>query len=99
MADAFLTQVDGVTLLFQQYAVLDSNLDQKIAAFCGDMGCDLWSRQTWEEKLRDKMVVICTADVLLQCLQHSFVTLEQINILIFDEAHHAKKNHPYARCD
>ena len=28
---------------------------------------------------------------------HSFITINQINLLIFDEAHHAKKNHAYAR--
>ena len=42
-------------------------------------------------------VIVCTADVLLHCLHHSFLRTEHINFLIFDEAHHAKRNHPYAR--
>jgi endoribonuclease Dicer len=43
------------------------------------------------------MVIVCTAEVLVQCMMHSFITMAQINLLIFDEAHHAKNNHPYAR--
>ena len=43
------------------------------------------------------MAIVCTAEVLYQCLMHSFIAISQINLLIFDEAHHAKKNHAYAR--
>lgn len=65
--------------------------------FCGEMGCDLWSRTLWEKHFNENMVIVCTAEVLRQCLHHSFISIEQINLLIFDEAHHAKKDHAYAR--
>lgn len=90
-------QVDCVTLVFQQHAVLECNLDQKIDRFCGDMGCDLWSREVWKKHFSANMAIVCTAEVLHQCLMHGFITIDQINILIFDEAHHTKKNHAYAR--
>lgn len=86
-----------MTLVFQQFAVLECNLGQKIERFCGDMGCDLWDKRTWEAHLKENMVIVCTAEILYQCLMHSFITIDQINLLIFDEAHHAKKNHAYAR--
>lgn len=89
--------VDCVTLVFQQFAVLECNLDQKIERFCGEMGCDLWNKGIWETHFKENMVIVCTADILYQCLMHSFIALHQINLLIFDEAHHAKKNHAYAR--
>lgn len=89
--------VDSVTLVFQQFAVLECNLDHKIERFCGEMGCDLWDKGTWEKHFQENMVIVCTAEILYQCLMHSFVALDQINLLIFDEAHHAKKNHAYAR--
>lgn len=38
-----------------------------------------------------------TADVLYNCLTHAFIKMTDINLLCFDEAHHAKKNHVYAR--
>lgn len=92
-----LSQVDCVTLVFQQFAVLESNLSHKVERFCGAMGCDLWEKKTWEKHFAENMVIVCTAEILHQCLMHSFITIDQINLLIFDEAHHAKKNHAYAR--
>lgn len=86
-----------MTLVFQQFAVLETNLDQKVERFCGAMRCDLWSKQIWAKHFNENMVIVCTAEVLAQCLMHSFVKMEQINLLIFDEAHHAKKGHSYAK--
>ncbi|OJD12301.1 hypothetical protein AJ78_07077 [Emergomyces pasteurianus Ep9510] len=89
--------VDSVTLVYQQAAVLNANIDQNIDKFCGAMQTDLWSKDTWEKHFSKNMIIVCTADVLNQCLFHSFIQMKQINLLIFDEAHHAKKDHPYAR--
>ncbi|KAK4982257.1 Dicer-like protein 1 [Elasticomyces elasticus] len=89
--------VDSVALVFQQFAVLECNLDHKVERFCGAMGCDLWTKDVWAKHFEACKVIVCTAEVLVQCLMHSFITMEQINLLIFDEAHHAKQNHPYAR--
>ncbi|KAF4632588.1 hypothetical protein G7Y89_g5545 [Cudoniella acicularis] len=89
--------VDSVTLVYQQHAVLKANLDQPMDLFCGDMGVSLWKRKKWEEIFDKNMVIACTAEVLRQCLHHSFISIDQINLLIFDEAHHAKKDHAYAR--
>lgn len=90
-------QVDCVTLVFQQTAVLNCNLNQNVEGFCGEMGCDLWDEKVWMKHFANNMVVVCTAEILHQCLMHAFIAIDQINLLIFDEAHHAKKNHPYAR--
>lgn len=89
--------VDSVQLVFQQHAVLKANLDQPMNMFCGDMGTDLWNEKSWAEHFSENMVIVCTAEVLRQCLHHSFISMDRINLLIFDEAHHAKKDHPYAR--
>lgn len=85
-----------MTLVFQQHAVLKANLDQPMDMFCGDMNTDLWSRAAWEKHFDKNMVIVCTAEVLRQCLHRSFISMDRINLLIFDEAHHAKKGHPYA---
>lgn len=89
--------VDSVTLVFQQAAVLRSNLDQKVAHFYGDLGPDLWDQSTWGRYLEQYLVIVCTAEILCQALLNGHVQIDQINLLIFDEAHHAKKEHPYAR--
>ncbi|KAM5473717.1 Dicer-like protein 1 [Microsporum ferrugineum] len=89
--------VDSVTLVYQQAAVLQNNIAQKMDKFCGAMRTDLWNKEVWEGHFKKNMVIVCTAEVLHQCLLHSFIRISQINLLIFDEAHHAKKEHPYAR--
>lgn len=63
----------------------------------GPMGLDLWGKEIWDKTLSESMVVVCTADILDSCLMNSRVRMENINLLIFDEAHHTKKGHAYAR--
>ncbi|KAK1728887.1 LOW QUALITY PROTEIN: RNase3 domain-containing protein [Colletotrichum acutatum] len=82
--------VDKVSL----HAVLECNLEHTVARYCGDM---MWSSEFWAKQFEENMVVVCTAAILQKCLMHSYIRMDQINLLIFDEAHHTKKNHPYAR--
>ncbi|RMJ25984.1 hypothetical protein PHISP_03162 [Aspergillus sp. HF37] len=89
--------VDSVTLVYQQAAVLRNNIDQNVAHIFGAMGPDLWDKQTWDRYFEENMVIVCTAEILNQCLLSSYIKIRQINLLIFDEAHHTKKDHPYAR--
>ncbi|MCJ1312001.1 Dicer-like protein 1 [Agyrium rufum] len=89
--------VDSVTLVFQQFAVLECNLSQKLDRFCGDMNPEQFPKETWTKHFTTNMGIVCTAEILYQCLMRSFISMEQINLLIFDEAHHTKKNHPYAK--
>ena len=58
---------------------------------------DTWRKQDWSDLFNAHEVVVCTAQVLYQCLNHAYIKIEDINLIIFDEAHHAKKEHPYAR--
>ena len=90
--------VDKVALVFQQHAVLEGNLDYGVEKFCGDMIEDASANKAfWDKAFEENMAIVCTADILYHCLTHSFVRMDQINLLVFDEAHHTKKNHPYAR--
>lgn len=91
-----IVQVNSVTLVFQQHYFLKNNLHKlPVDMFCGNMGTKLWTREKWVKVFADNMVVVCTAEVLRQCLGHGFISMDRINLLIFDEAHHAKKEHPY----
>ncbi|KAK1674807.1 RNase3 domain-containing protein [Colletotrichum godetiae] len=89
--------VDKVSLVFQQHAVLECNLEHSVARYCGDMVDEMWSSEFWARQFEENMVIVCTAAILQKCLMHSYIRIDQINLLIFDEAHHTKKNHPYAR--
>lgn len=69
----------------------------QIARICGADNTDHWHREKWTGLFSENKVIVCTAEILNQCLSHSYIGIKQINLLIFDEAHHAKKNHVYAR--
>ena len=89
--------VDKVSLVAQQSAFLRRNLDYSVGDVSGEqLGNSGMKRDYCQNNLLAKDVVVCTAAILLDCLHHSFIQIEQINLLIFDEAHHAKKNHPYS---
>ena len=84
-------------MVFQQHAVLQANLDLPMDMCCGQMGTDSWKREDCEKFFKENMVIVCTAEILRGWLHHGFIAMDQINLLVFDEAHHAKKDHPYAR--
>ena len=41
-------------------------------------------------------MLVLTAQLLLDALSHGFIAMPQISLLVFDEGHHAKANHPFA---
>lgn len=61
------------------------------------MGDRLWNQEHWADAFSKNEVIVCTAEILYKCLHHSYIQMSQINLLVFDEAHHTKKRHPYAR--
>jgi endoribonuclease Dicer len=89
--------VEKVALCFQQHAVLSTNLDHPIGKLHGDMTGMMKTTEFWDAQTSEYMAIICTAQILLDCLNSGLVTMTQINLLVLDEAHHTKKNHPYAR--
>jgi endoribonuclease Dicer len=89
--------VNSVHLVRQQQRMLANNLPEAPKAVHGGGKDDLWKRVEWDKLKAQNKAIVCTAEVLNQCLMHSFVKIEEINLLIFDEAHHTKKGHPYAR--
>lgn len=89
--------VASVNLVYQQYSVLDVNLDHKIARLSGADNKSSNSKPEWQKLMQDNMVIVCTAEILFQNLSRGYISMKDINLLIFDEAHHTKKNHSYAR--
>jgi endoribonuclease Dicer len=90
--------VEKVALCVQQHTVLSCNLgDYPVAKFMGDTTGLAKNKEYWDTQFSENMVIVCTAQIFLDCLNNGFITMSQINLLVFDEAHHAKKEHPYAR--
>ncbi|KAL7941514.1 hypothetical protein V8C42DRAFT_348640 [Trichoderma barbatum] len=89
--------VEKVALCFQQHAVLSTNLEFPIGKFFGEMTGVIRSQEYWNKQFAENMAIVCTAQILLDLLACGFISMSQINLIVFDEAHHAKKSHPYAR--
>ncbi|TLS29778.1 hypothetical protein PpBr36_01059 [Pyricularia pennisetigena] len=90
--------VDKVALVRQQTDHIRANLDFPVTGLHGDTVRGLWDSKEYFTKLvHEQEVVVCTAEILYKCLHHSYLSISQVSLIVFDEAHHAKKNHVYAR--
>ncbi|KAJ2877474.1 Dicer-like protein 1, partial [Coemansia asiatica] len=71
------------------------------------MGINDWDDKVWSKQWDSVSVLVMTHQVLLNALRAGRARLADIDLLIFDECHHARGNHPYAlimrefydRCD
>jgi endoribonuclease Dicer len=88
--------VPSVHLAQQQARVLSNNLMEKVVPLFGDSSDNLWKKADWDNIYKDISVVVCTPAILDSCLMHSYLDMGKISLLIFDEAHHCKKRHPYS---
>ncbi|KAJ8678831.1 hypothetical protein QAD02_014618, partial [Eretmocerus hayati] len=86
--------VNTVALVHQQSAFFSRHTGLTCKGYSGDMQVDFWSRDQWIEELETNQILVMTAQILLNILNPGWVTLDQINLLIFDECHKAVKEHP-----
>ncbi|KAJ2760094.1 Dicer-like protein 1, partial [Coemansia nantahalensis] len=84
-----------VALVHQQAKVIAANTDQAVNMCIGAMGIDEWDEKTWTDKWSSSGVLVMTHQVLLNSLRAGFVRISDIDLLVFDECHHARGNHPY----
>lgn len=87
--------VNTVPLGLQQARVIRQHTHLSVGRYYGEMNIDMWSSENWKAIYANVDVLVVTAQVLYDLLVHGFVSLRQINLLIFDEAHHCRKNHPF----
>jgi ERCC4-related helicase len=84
-----------VALCFQQHEVIASQIPSvKTRVLTGDDNVDRWTEQAvWNTVLRDIRVVVSTHAVLADALNHGFVRMSQLALIVFDEAHHCMRRH------
>ncbi|KAE8660545.1 Endoribonuclease Dicer-like protein 1 [Hibiscus syriacus] len=103
--------VPKVPLVYQQAEVIRERTGFQVGHYCGEMGQDFWDARRWQREFETKqewddidivfksskiLVLVMTAQILLNILRHSIIKMEAINLLILDECHHAVKKHPYS---
>ncbi|CAK9181994.1 unnamed protein product, partial [Ilex paraguariensis] len=88
--------VPTVVLVTQQAEAVKMNTDLKVGKYWGEMGVDYWDAATWKQQRDEYEVLVMTPAILLDALRRSFLKLDMIKVLIFDECHNARGRHPYA---
>ncbi|KAJ2661736.1 Dicer-like protein 1 [Coemansia sp. RSA 1199] len=84
-----------VALVHQQARVIGDNTGQTVHAYVGAMGLDEWDETVWTRTWACADVLVMTHQVLLNALRSGHARISDIDLLVFDEAHHARGSHPY----
>ena len=53
------------------------------------------SIRSWKREMAVQDVMVIMAKKFYDLLMHGFIAMDQIDLLIFDECHHADSDHPY----
>ncbi len=87
-----------VELLHQQCLRIGSFTGLKCEAFVG-IGLDKWSDEEWKYAIKDVECMAFTPQAFVNLIArgHQVFNTSSVGLIIFDEAHHAQKNHPYVR--
>ncbi|KRX17662.1 Endoribonuclease Dicer [Trichinella nelsoni] len=89
--------VDKVPLVKQQAEHIRINTNLKVGEFHGALGVDFWSAKIWMEFFDKFHVLVMTAEIFRNILAHGFIKFDIVNLIVFDECHHATKQHPYKK--
>lgn len=87
--------VPTVPLVVQQQKAIKDQTDLHVGGYVGDMGVDNWSADHWNTEFVKSQVLVMTPDVFRLIIQHGFLALSRVNLLVLDECHRAVKQHTY----
>ncbi|KAI5630936.1 type III restriction enzyme, res subunit domain-containing protein [Phthorimaea operculella] len=87
--------VNTVPLVTQQRKFIQKMCAVKsVAGYSGEDYIDYWDKNRWDAELSEHEVIVMTSQILADMLTHSYIRIQDINLLIFDECHHAVVDHP-----
>ncbi|KAF7312367.1 hypothetical protein MIND_00250000 [Mycena indigotica] len=88
-----------VSLCHQQKEVIQTALPVSVGLISGANEPEHWKdANLWTRVLSTNRIVVSTPQVLLDALRHSYVSMgRDLSLIVFDEAHHTGKDHPYNR--
>ncbi|CAF4312506.1 unnamed protein product [Rotaria sp. Silwood2] len=86
--------VKTIELARQHCKTLGDHLDLKIKMYCGSLKISLSDTNRWNTEFETNQILIFTVQIFLNLLDHNH--FYKVNLLIFDECHHAIGDDPYA---
>ncbi|KAG0034113.1 Dicer-like protein 1 [Podila clonocystis] len=88
--------VANVPLVRQQADAIRRDSRTTVAEVSGNQAHKRKLPETdWARMAEMAHVVVVTAQILLDALRQGYWTMSRINLIVFDECHHARKTHPY----
>ncbi|KAJ3113538.1 Endoribonuclease Dicer, partial [Physocladia obscura] len=84
-----------VPLVSQQVNYLRHNCDFEVRSYHGDLGVDNYTEQMWQSEISATGCMVMTPAILSTILTRGFLRMSQINLIVFDECHNARKNDVY----
>lgn len=73
------------------------NSDLTVQHIIGEMDVDSWPKDRWYKFFNANNVLVMSCQIFLDVLTRGYIKPRQVNLLVFDECHHATKNHPYVQ--
>ncbi|KAI9553581.1 hypothetical protein GHT06_021502 [Daphnia sinensis] len=86
--------VPTIVLAIQQAAYLRRHTYLTVKEYYGSMGVDFWGKERWKTEFEENHVLVMTAQIFVDILNHAFFPVHQLNLLVFDECHAAVKDAP-----
>ncbi|KAI4489336.1 hypothetical protein M0802_011205 [Mischocyttarus mexicanus] len=86
--------VNTVPLVTQQSENIARHTSLSCRGYSGDMNLDYWTKEVWMKELDDHQVLVMTSQILVDVIVHGHLSLNRINLIIFDECHRAVNDHP-----
>ncbi|KAF4451396.1 hypothetical protein F53441_5662 [Fusarium austroafricanum] len=82
-----------VSLCEQQFNVIYRQMPSvPMRLLSGQLNIDAWSPDVWPRILEGTRIVVSTFDILRDALDHGFVRMDMLALIVFDEVHNCVKN-------
>lgn len=87
--------VNTVCLGNQVAEEIKNLLGLKVACWNSETHNKPWTKERYSLEFNSNHVFVATAQLFLDAVKHSFVSISKLNLIVFDECHHGRMNHPY----
>ncbi|XP_036608144.1 endoribonuclease Dicer [Trichosurus vulpecula] len=87
--------VNSANQVAQQASAVRTHSDLKVGEYSSLETSASWTKEKWNQEFIKHQVLVMTCQVALNVLKNDYLSLFNINLLVFDECHLAILDHPY----
>ncbi|KAM6200906.1 endoribonuclease Dicer [Rhynchocyon petersi] len=87
--------VNSANQVAQQVSAVRTHSDLKVGEYSDLEVNASWTKEKWNQEFTKHQVLVMTCYVALNVLKSGYLSLSEINLLVFDECHLAILDHPY----